>query len=122
MLAKLLNNRLFTAIVFVKRSIVIQSDFDLGNKMKVLNDNKQYKKALELFDQHKKNNMEISSSMIITQALKACTYLGDLQRGSNIHHLLSLNFKDDSYISASLIHFYSTSQENICSLLLFLIQ
>jgi hypothetical protein len=85
-LAKLLNHRLFPVILFPKRSVVIQSDFDLGSKM------------------------EAFSSMIIAQALKTCTYLGDLQRGSNIHRQLPLNLKDDSYKSTSLIDLYSRFQ------------
>jgi len=107
MSAKLLNHRLSLLTLFLKRSAIIRSDFDLGSQMKLLNDNKQFKKALELFDKYKKDNIETSSSWIITQALKACAHLEDLQRGSTIHHLISSRIKDDFYISASLIHLYS---------------
>ncbi|CAF1278734.1 unnamed protein product, partial [Adineta steineri] len=92
--------------IFTKRSLVIQSDFYLGKKIKLLNDNKQFQKTLESFDQYKKNKSERFSSMIITQALKACTHLKDLQRGETIHHLISSHIEDDSYISTSLIHLY----------------
>ncbi|CAF4069265.1 unnamed protein product, partial [Rotaria sp. Silwood1] len=100
-----------TMQVFIKRSTTtttttIQSKSDLGSKMKSLNDNKQFKKALDLFDKYNKNNIEIYSSFIITQALKACASIGDLQRGSTIHHLISSRIKDDYYILASLIHLY----------------
>jgi hypothetical protein len=108
---KFLNHRLSSVIVFVKRSVIIQSNFDLGSQMKLLNDNKQFKKALELFDKHKKNNIETFSSLIITQALKACTHLQDLQYGSTIHRLISSRVKNDLYISASLIHLYSKREE-----------
>jgi len=104
---KLLNHHLPSLLFFAKRSVIIQSDLDLGMKMKSLNDNKQFKKALELFDKHKKNNTETFSSLIITQALKACASLRDLRRGSTIHRLISSHIKDDFYISASLIHLYS---------------
>ncbi|CAF1491485.1 unnamed protein product, partial [Adineta steineri] len=40
---------------------------------------------------------------MITQALKAFADLGDLHRGTNIHHLISLRINNDSYILASLI-------------------
>ncbi|CAF4341292.1 unnamed protein product, partial [Rotaria sordida] len=46
------------------------------------------------------------SSYIITQALKACTQIGDLRRGSTIHHLIPSRIKDNSYILTSLIHLY----------------
>ena len=111
MSTKLVNHRLSFLIVFLKRSVNIQSNFDLGKEMKLLNDNKQFKKALELFDKQKKNNIETFSSLTITQALKACAQLEDLQRGSTIHHLISSRIKDDSYILASLIHLYSKSKE-----------
>ena len=86
--------------------------------MKSLNDNKQFKKALELFDKHKENKIKRLSSLIITQALKACTHLGELQRGKAIHHLISSRIKNDIYISASLIHLYSKFQMEIYFLFL----
>jgi hypothetical protein len=119
MLTKVVNYRLSSLIILVKRSIIIQPNFDLGKEMKLINDNKQFEKALELFDKHKKNNIETFSSLIITQALKACTQIGDLQRGSIIHHLVSSRIKDDHYILASLIHLYSKFVEEIFFLILF---
>jgi hypothetical protein len=110
MLNKLLKHRLSSLIVFIKRSMIIPSDFELGNKMKLLNDNKQFKKTLELFNKHKEKNIETCSSLIITQALKACAQTDDLQRGSTIHNLISSRIKDDPYLLVSLIHLYSKSQ------------
>jgi hypothetical protein len=104
---KLFQDRLLPFIVFVKRSLTIQSDFDLGNQMKLLNNNKQFKKTLDLFDEHQKNNIETCSSLILTQVLKACAQTGDLQRGKIIHNLISSRLKTDSYILTSLIHLYS---------------
>ncbi|CAF4273905.1 unnamed protein product, partial [Adineta steineri] len=43
---------------------------------------------------------------MITQALKAFAHLGDLRRGINMHHTISSRINNDSYIFASLIHFY----------------
>ncbi|CAF1287743.1 unnamed protein product [Rotaria magnacalcarata] len=106
MSTRCLNHRLSSLIIFVKRSVAIQSNFDLGKQMKLLNDNKQFKKSLELFDKHKKNNIETFSSLIITQALKACAHLEDFQRAETIYHLISSRIKDDLYILASLIHLY----------------
>ena len=81
--------------------------------MKMLIDKKQFRKALQLFDEHEKtNDIKISSSLTITQALKACTQIGDLQRGRMIHQLISSRVQDDSYILASLIHLYSEFRDN----------
>jgi hypothetical protein len=107
MLRKFLKNRLLFPIVLENRSISIQSSLDLGNEMKLLNDRKQYEETLKLLDHHSKQSNEMLSSQIITQALKACTHLGDIQRGKTIHQLISSHLKDDSYILASLIYFYS---------------
>ncbi|CAF1298068.1 unnamed protein product [Rotaria sordida] len=106
MLKKLLNHRLTSRIVFVRLSVTIPSDFDVGIQMKLLNDKKQFKKALELFYTYKEKNNQTLSSYIITQALKASAQIGDLQRSSTIHHLISSRIKDNSYILTSLIHLY----------------
>ncbi|UJR30205.1 hypothetical protein I4U23_017743 [Adineta vaga] len=106
MLIKLFNSRSSSLMLFVIRSKSIQSDYDLGMKMKHFNDNKQFRKVLELFDLHMKNNTKTSSTLIITQALKACTYLEDFQRGQAIHSLISSPIKHDPSILTSLIHFY----------------
>ncbi|CAF0948790.1 unnamed protein product [Adineta steineri] len=49
---------------------------------------------------------------MITQALKAFAHLGDLRRGINMHHTISSRINNDSYIFASLIHFYSYIKNN----------
>ncbi|CAF0993594.1 unnamed protein product [Adineta steineri] len=104
---RLFISRLSSLIISVKHSMTkIESDFDLGMKMKSLNDNKQFNKSLELFDTYKKNNVKSLSNLTISQALKACIHLDDVQRGRNIHHLLSSRINNDSYILISLIHFY----------------
>ncbi|CAF5134708.1 unnamed protein product, partial [Rotaria sp. Silwood1] len=92
--------------VVAKRSLNIQSiDHNLGDRMKMLNDNKQYLQTLELIDKHI-NNIEKCSNWTIIQTLKACSELRDIQRGSNIHNLVSSRLKHDPYILPSLIHFY----------------
>ncbi|CAF1033255.1 unnamed protein product [Rotaria sp. Silwood1] len=110
---KLINYRVTSMKVFIKYLSTIQSNFDLGNEMKSCNDKKQFKKALELFDKHMKNNIETYSSLVITQALKACTHIKDFQRGSDIHHLISSRIQHDFHILTSLIHFYSYIKNNI---------
>ena len=101
------SRRLSSLMVFAKLTVVVQSKFELGGEMKLLNDNKEFGKALQLFDKHKKNNSETCSSLIITQALKACAHLRDIRCGSSIHHLVSSRINDDMYILTSLIHMYS---------------
>ncbi len=107
MLNKLFNHRLSSTIIIVKRPVTIKSDFDLVTQMKLFNDQKQFKKALELFDKHKDNKMETCSDFMINQVLKACTNISDLQRGLNIHHMISSRTKKNPYILTSLIHLYS---------------
>ncbi|CAF1037318.1 unnamed protein product [Adineta steineri] len=110
---RLLIPRLSSLTIFVKRSMInIESDFDLGMKMKSLNDNKQFNKSLELFDKFKINNVKSLSNLTISQALKACINLDDVQRGRNIHQLISSRINKDSYILISLIHFYSYIKNN----------
>jgi hypothetical protein len=107
MLNKLLNRHLLHLIAFNKRSVTIQSEFDLVQQMKLLNNNKQFKETLELFDKHNEKNIDQFSNYILTQVLKACSGLGDLQRGSNIHRLVSSRLKNDSFLLTSVIHLYS---------------
>ncbi len=107
MLNKLLNHHLASTIIIVKRPVTIKSDFDLATQMKLLNDQKQFKKALELFDQYKNNKIETCSDHTINQALKACANIGDLQRGLTIHHMISCRTKKNLHILTSLIHLYS---------------
>jgi hypothetical protein len=75
--------------------------------MKIFNDNKQFEKALKLFDTYKEKDISAKSSFVITQALKACTQTGDIQRGLTIYNLVSFQMKHDSYVLASLIHLFS---------------
>ncbi|UJR07570.1 hypothetical protein I4U23_011858 [Adineta vaga] len=93
-------------IIYGKRLITIQSTVDLGKQMKSLNDKKQFRQALELFDKHKQNNILTCSTLTITQVLKACAQIKDVERGQNIHKLIPSRIKSDYYILSSLIHFY----------------
>lgn len=107
LLIRLLTNRSSLIQTCLKRSITIRSNTDIGNQMKSLNDNKQFRKALELFDEQTRNHSNAFSSSMITQALKACTNLKDVKRGLYIYHLVSSTRKIDLYITTSLIHFFS---------------
>ena len=95
-------------IVSVRHHLTTRSAIDLGGQMKTLNDSKQFREALHLFDTCRETYPEAPlSSNIITQALKACTNTRDLERGGSIHELVSARCKEDSYILTSLIHLYS---------------
>ena len=108
-----INYRLLSVIICVKRSVTNSTNINIGKQMKMLNDKKQFEQALHLFDQNNDDNsIKTCSSLTITQALKACSQIGDLQRGRMIHQLISSRVKDDSYILASLIHLYSEYTEN----------
>ncbi|CAF1282461.1 unnamed protein product [Adineta ricciae] len=75
--------------------------------MKLHNDNKQFKKVLELFDHHNKNNSaQTCYNLVITQVLKACAHLGDIKRGKVIHEMVFSRVDKDVYILVSLIHMY----------------
>ncbi|CAF4168540.1 unnamed protein product, partial [Rotaria magnacalcarata] len=84
----------------------IKSYINLGTEMKLLNDKKQFEKALALFDQHGVNNILTLSNFTLTQVLKACAHVGDLQRGKIIHNLIASKTKNDIYVSSTLIHLY----------------
>jgi hypothetical protein len=81
------------------------SSIKLDLTMKKLIDSKQYRKALDLFDQQ----CHLCSDVIINMALKACTKLHDYQRGMNIQRQLSPHSLNIPFIQTSLIHFYSES-------------
>ena len=95
-------------ICLLTRSLSVRPDFALSHRMKILNGDEQYGKVLDLFEQHKQqNNINPLSTGIIVQALKACTQMGDLRRGQDIHRLFLSRVKTDPYILSSFIHFYS---------------
>jgi hypothetical protein len=108
------NDHWRSALILVKRLVNTRSAVHLGNEMKMLNDKKQFRQALHLFDTCRERDPEIMlSSMIITQALKACTHTRDLDRGVNIHRLVAARSREDTYILASLIHLYSKARRLI---------
>ncbi|CAF3999535.1 unnamed protein product, partial [Rotaria sordida] len=112
MLSKVLNRRLTSLMFIVDYRMIFRSSSDLAIQIKLLNDSQQYEKALELFDKYIKNNNQTFSNSTIIQALKACAKTRDIQRGSNIYHLISSRIHNDSYILTSLIHLYSYIRNN----------
>ncbi|CAF4030193.1 unnamed protein product, partial [Rotaria magnacalcarata] len=103
----LVNNYLRFVLLAGRRLASTQSNVNIGDQIKILNDNKQYKKVLELFDEFNEKTIDKCSNWIIIQALKACTQICDVQRGLKIHNLISSRLKRDPYVLPSLIHFYS---------------
>ncbi len=83
----------------------LSSSFKLGSTMKKLIDSKQYRKALDLFDEQS----EMFSDITINLALKACTKLNDRQRSIKIQQQLSSKSLKNPFIQTSLIQFYSKS-------------
>ena len=73
--------------------------------MKKLISTKQYKKALNLFNQQSGT----LTNQTINMAIKACTKLHDYEEGLKIVQKLSSESLNDPYIQPSLIHFYSKS-------------
>ncbi|CAF4300725.1 unnamed protein product, partial [Rotaria magnacalcarata] len=70
--------------------------------LKKLLDSKQYKEALDLFDQ----KFEICTDFTIDMAIKACTMSNDYKRGFNIQKRLSSNSLNNPFIQVSLIRLY----------------
>ncbi len=86
----------------------LQSTFiDYGSQMKKLNDNRQFKEAIELYEnQIKKQNKRIST-LSVNQALKACIELDDIKRAKEISQNLSLSMTNNSFILANIIRLHS---------------
>ena len=84
-----------------------QSNFDLQKEMKRLNDNRLHDKALALFDTYEKSNKVKLSEAVVTQALKACARLGDVQRGSRLYKTVASRIEGDPYTMTSLIQLFS---------------
>ena len=106
-LAMWINARWRTLLALGKRSLASRPHGDIAQQMKTLNDKKQFQKVLHLFDSRNTDDNKPLSNMIITQTLKACASLRDLERGTAIHQLVSSRVRDDQYIVTSLIHLYS---------------
>ena len=79
---------------------------DLGAQMKRLNDDRQFKKSLVLFDTHIEKQ---SSALAANQALKACIQLTNINRGIEIHQNLSSSLINNTFIQTNLIRLYSKS-------------
>lgn len=113
MLFMLLNRRLSSVIVFIKRSAADQSNVDMSRRMKSFNDSKQYKKTLQLFDENKTNDDVTCSRSALFHVLKASAQLNDLTFSSHLQQLISTQFNNDPYLSASLIHLYSKINQEL---------
>ena len=107
MFTRLSNDRWRCLIAGIPHWRRIQSNIALDEQMKKFNDQKQYEKCLDLFDKYKQINKKPFSSLSVTQALKACTRMGDFQRGLTIASILPSRLKNDPMIITSFIHFYS---------------
>jgi hypothetical protein len=77
----------------------------VSNQMIQLNNVKQFRKVIDLFDSYIQN--DIPTDIIIDQTLKACLELKDFQRGKEIHRNLSAQSLNNSSIQYYLIHLYS---------------
>ena len=85
------------------RTVSISSNVELGLQMKQLNDKKQFKSALSLFNKHNQREM---NDLAINQALKSCLHLRDFQRGLSIYKQLSSPSLKCSHIQSSLVQLF----------------
>ncbi|CAF2134542.1 unnamed protein product [Rotaria magnacalcarata] len=83
-------------------TLSISSSVKLNATLKKLLDSKQYKEALDLFDQ----KFEKCTDFTIDMAIKACTISKDYKRGFHIQKRLSSNSLNNPFIQASLIRLY----------------
>ncbi|CAF0915089.1 unnamed protein product [Adineta ricciae] len=103
MLRNLLNYPISAINSGKNRLLTIRSSWYLGDAMKKFNDNKEYEKALQLFDEHKEKDLLKISKYHLTQALISSVGIRDLNRALAIDQMLPLKLKKDGYIVASLI-------------------
>jgi hypothetical protein len=115
MATRLLLNLSRPVFTVAQRLHYLKSNFNLASEMKLFNEKREFEKVLNLFDEWNEKKDQRSFSMIITQALKACTRMQDLQHGMKIHHSISSDIKGDTYILTSLIHFYSKLADEVLS-------
>ncbi|CAM4803923.1 unnamed protein product [Rotaria magnacalcarata] len=100
-------NRLLSSCQSKNGENLFSSSMALSSTMKKLFDSKQYKEALNLFDQ----NFKISTDSTIDMAIKACTISKDYKRGIRIQQRLSAQSRNNSYIQAALLCFYLKSKD-----------
>ncbi|CAM4792274.1 unnamed protein product [Rotaria magnacalcarata] len=100
-------NRLLSSCQSKNGENLFSSSMALNSTMKKLFDSKQYKEALNLFDQ----NFKISTDSTIDMAIKACTISKDYKRGIRIQQRLSSQSRNNSYIQAALLCFYLESKD-----------
>lgn len=108
MLSRLLELRSSYVFIVFQRSLIVKSDFELSREMKKFNDIKQFQKTIELFQKHKQiKDVAQCSSFVISDLLKACTHLNNIELGSKIHSQIESRVNHDPYILLSLINLYS---------------
>ena len=90
-----------------RRTMFHRSHSNLGIRMKQLNDSKQFRETLILFDESQPKNLNDLPSTVLTQVFKACTKIEDYQRALDIYTRLSFQTANDPFIIASVIHLYS---------------
>ncbi|CAF0925904.1 unnamed protein product [Adineta steineri] len=85
---------------------MIRSYYNLSIEMKKLNDKKEFEKAIDLFSKYEEKSNETICDLSVNQVLKSFTNRKDFQGGLNIHQRYLSRIEKNSFILASLIHFY----------------
>ena len=102
------STRLRSLYINIKWNIcIIRSFTNLVHEMKKLNDNKQFKEALDLFHEYEKENNENIPKAAINLALKSSTKIKDFQGGLSVYHRYSFRVEKDPFILPSVIHLLS---------------
>ncbi len=93
-------------IRFLSRRLLSTSS-NLGAEIKQLNDNGEFQKAIDLYeDQIKKQNKQ-NNGFVVSQALKACLELDDIKRAKDILKNLSSIVASNHYIQTNIIRLHS---------------
>ena len=67
---------------------LLSTFLNLGAEMKKLNDNGQFKKAIDLYENQIKKQNKQTNGFVVSQALKACLQLDDIKRAKDISNKL----------------------------------
>ena len=121
LMSKMFTNRCLRSVYanIQWRIPIIRHYSNLDLEMKRLNDEKRYKQALDLFTENERNGQYAISDVAINLALKSSTNMKDFSSGLNISNRYSSRIEKNSFIQASLIHFYSKKPDCNYNILVF---
>ena len=79
---------------------------DFGSQMKKFNDNGQFVKSIELFENQLSKKRKKITTLVVNQFVRACIELKDFKRGQNLHENLSPDLANNHFVATNLIRLY----------------